>query len=222
VAFREENQRARREVELTSVRDSTTTPHRRSLTGGAHSSSRLAPMTLTRLSRRRTSGLVSACTRGRSDRHRGSSSDGVNLACACSWLGGTPSRGRATLYPEGVRYGAFHPLPLRLGLPGFGEPRGPLYGRCRTRSPTTSCWPSTRSRPMRCCTDQAEASRSRWSSTSTTTELRRRSWIMAPSPRPASQPIPTPTSSALAGGACGCWSGWSMRSVLNASGLAPG
>src|SRR5512132_1991940 len=40
------DQRARREVEWASVRGSTTIPHRRSLTGGAHSSSRLAPMTL--------------------------------------------------------------------------------------------------------------------------------------------------------------------------------
>ena len=29
-------------------------------------------------------------------------------------------------------------------------------------------------------------------------------------------------SCALAGGACGCWGGWSMRSALNASGSAPG
>jgi anti-sigma regulatory factor (Ser/Thr protein kinase) len=43
-----------------------------------------------------------------------------------------------------------------------------------------------------------------------------------PSPRPASQPRLTLTSSALAGGACGCWGGWSMRSALNASGSAPG
>ena len=43
-----------------------------------------------------------------------------------------------------------------------------------------------------------------------------------PQPRPASQPRPTPMSCALAGGACGCWGGWSMRSALNASGSAPG
>src|SRR5512132_3648697 len=40
------DQRARREVEWASVRGSTTIPHRRSLTGGAHPSSRLARMTL--------------------------------------------------------------------------------------------------------------------------------------------------------------------------------
>jgi anti-sigma regulatory factor (Ser/Thr protein kinase) len=43
-----------------------------------------------------------------------------------------------------------------------------------------------------------------------------------PSPRPASQPSPIPMSCALAGGDCGCWGGWSMRSALNASGSAPG
>jgi hypothetical protein len=41
------NHRARREVEWASVRDCYDDPHRRSLTGGDHSSSRLAPMTLT-------------------------------------------------------------------------------------------------------------------------------------------------------------------------------
>jgi hypothetical protein len=40
-------QRARREVELASVRDCHDDPHRRSHTGGAHSSSRLAPVPLT-------------------------------------------------------------------------------------------------------------------------------------------------------------------------------
>jgi hypothetical protein len=101
-------------------------------------------------------------------------------------LGGTPSTGRPTLYPEGVRCGAVHPcLPVsayraptsRTDLSTEGAGRG----RRRRRA-----GPSTRSRPMRCCTGQAEASRSRWSSTSTTTGWRRRSWIMAPSPRPAS------------------------------------
>jgi hypothetical protein len=42
-----ESHRARREVEWASVRDCYDDPHRRSLTGGDHSSSRLAPMTLT-------------------------------------------------------------------------------------------------------------------------------------------------------------------------------
>ena len=56
----------------------------------------------------------------------------------------------------------------------------------------------------------------------TATGSRRRSWIMARSPRPVSQPRPTPMSCVLAGGACGCWGGWSMRSALNASGSAPG
>ena len=41
------NQRARREVELASVRDCHDDPHRRSHTGGAHSSSRLAPVSPT-------------------------------------------------------------------------------------------------------------------------------------------------------------------------------
>ena len=38
---------------------------------------------------------------------------------------------------------------------------------------------------------------------------------------PASQPRLTLTSCALAGGVCGCWGGWSMRSAVNASGSAP-
>ena len=46
--------------------------------------------------------------------------------------------------------------------------------------------------------------------------------VLALSPHPASQPRPTPMSCGLAGGACGCWGGWSMRSALNASGSAPG
>jgi hypothetical protein len=41
------NQRARREVELASTRDYHDDPHRRSHTGGAHSSSRLAPLSPT-------------------------------------------------------------------------------------------------------------------------------------------------------------------------------
>ena len=66
------------------------------------------------------------------------------------------------------------------------------------------------------------ANRSRWSSTSTMTGSRPRSWIKARSHRPASQQRATSTSCALAGGACGCWGGWWMRSALNASGSAPG
>jgi hypothetical protein len=68
-----ETQRARREVEWVSVRDYYDDPHRRSLTGGAHSSSRLAAMRFTQSSRCRTFQLVSACIQGRSDRHSGSS-----------------------------------------------------------------------------------------------------------------------------------------------------
>jgi hypothetical protein len=43
----ERSHRARREVEWPSVRDCYDDPHRRNLTGGGHSSSRLAPMSLT-------------------------------------------------------------------------------------------------------------------------------------------------------------------------------
>jgi len=58
-------------------------PHRRSLTGGAHSSSRLAPMTLTHLSQSPNLTTGVARIQARSDRHRGSSAHGANLA----WLG---------------------------------------------------------------------------------------------------------------------------------------
>jgi hypothetical protein len=64
-------------------------------------------------------------------------------------------------------------------------------------------------------------SRSRWSSTSAMTGLRPRCWIMARSRHQASRQPATPTSCALAGGACGCWVGWWMRSALSASSSAP-
>jgi len=43
-----------------------------------------------------------------------------------------------------------------------------------------------------------------------------------PPPARRLRPRPTPMSCGLAGGVCGCWGGWSMRSALNASGSAPG
>jgi hypothetical protein len=60
-----------------------------------------------------------------------------------------------------------------------------------------------------------------WSSTFTMTGLKPRCWIMARSRHPASQQTATPTSCALAGGACGCCAGWSMRYALSTSSSAP-
>ena len=43
-----------------------------------------------------------------------------------------------------------------------------------------------------------------------------------PQPPPGVSAETDTMSCALAGGACGCWGGWWMRSALNASGSAPG
>jgi len=76
-------------------------PHRRSLTGGAHSSSRLAPMTLTPLSRCRTSRLVSACIRARVGPPPRQLRPWRTPRRCLFMLGATPWRGRPTLYRRG-------------------------------------------------------------------------------------------------------------------------
>jgi hypothetical protein len=92
------------------------------LTGGAHSSSRLAPRSLTQSSRCEPYGW---CRRiqGRSDRRR---CPFRRIAHGLRMLGVAQSMGRPMLYPEGGARSSFPSLPPRLGLPGSGEPRGPL------------------------------------------------------------------------------------------------
>ena len=74
---------------------------------------------------------------------------------------------------------------------------------------------------MRCCTGQAAGQ-----PIQVVVHINN-DWVEAsvldhgPQPPPG-LPAKTARNCALAGGACGCWGGWSMRSALNASGSAPG
>jgi hypothetical protein len=110
-------------------------PHRLSLTGGAHSSSRVPPRSMTLPSRPggephdwrlRASTVGPTASRDSPARSR----------TGFLTLRATLSTGRPTLYPErGARCG-FPPLRPRPGLPGSGEPFGPAWagvGRGRRR-----------------------------------------------------------------------------------------
>jgi hypothetical protein len=167
-------------------------------------------------------GWCPRASEARSDGHRAELLRWRESRMCLFMLGATPWTGRPTLYPEGGALWSFPSLPPRLGLPGSDEPRGPLYGgagRGRRRR---------RAGPQR-GRDQCGAARVKRRPADPGGRPRQQrlgrgvgpgSWPR--SPRPASPPRPTPMSCGLAGGACGCWGGWSMRSALNASGSAPG
>jgi hypothetical protein len=106
--------RARREVELASVQDSMTTPHRRSLIGGAHSSSRLAPMTLTHRPDDEPHGRVGV-SRGRLGRHSGGRRAPKLPTCGC-WSPSSQHQQPARQSAGGLLSGGIWGLPTRAEL----------------------------------------------------------------------------------------------------------